>query len=51
MAKTSPTSRSLVELRRLGFTAEKVEQRLPRCFVTKDLFGCIDIVGIRAGGG
>ncbi len=44
----SPTSRSLALLRKLGYTAGVVEKRLPFGRVTVDLFGCIDIAGIRA---
>jgi hypothetical protein len=51
MAKESPTSRALRDLRQLGFIADKVEQRLPKCFITRDLFGCIDIVAVREGVG
>jgi hypothetical protein len=49
MGTTSPTARSLALLRRRGYAAEKVEQRLPRGFVTRDLFGCIDLVACRPG--
>lgn len=51
MAKQSPTSKALQELREQGYLAEKVEQRLPipGKFVTRDLFGVIDIVAMKAG--
>lgn len=51
MAKTSPTQKALRELKAMGYLAEKVEQRLPipGKFVTRDLFGCVDIVGMKAG--
>lgn len=51
MAKQSPTSKALQELREQGYLAEKVEQRLPipGKYVTRDLFGIIDIVAIKAG--
>ena len=50
MATTSPTSRSLQLLRQRGYVAEKVEQRLTfRGYVTRDLFGCIDLLAVRPG--
>jgi len=48
-ASTSPTARSLAELRKRGWPAQVVEQHLPypKPFGTKrDLFGVIDIVAI-----
>ena len=45
----SPTERTLRWLRKQGYTADVVERRLPHSFVTKDLFGCLDIVAIKAG--
>ena len=47
----SPTRRALAEMRALGYVADIVEKRLPipGKFVTKDLYGCIDILGLRAG--
>lgn len=42
----TPTARCLKELRDQGYDAEVVERRLPRCFVTKDLFGFADIIYI-----
>ena len=48
----SPTSRTLAELRGLGFEAGVVERRVPnRWDITIDLFGCIDIVAMREGSG
>lgn len=44
----SPTERTLRWLRKQGYTADVVERRLPHSFVTKDLFGCLDIVAITA---
>jgi hypothetical protein len=44
----TPTARTLARLRADGWTAAVVERRLPRCFISVDLFGCIDIVGIKA---
>lgn len=52
----TPSQRCLVELRRRGWAAAVVERRLPTFaggkmlafgHVTKDLFGCIDIVAVR----
>jgi hypothetical protein len=43
----SPTQRSLKHLRDQGYVAEVVEKRLPHCYITKDLFGFIDILAIR----
>lgn len=45
----SPTTRSLELLRREGWQAQVVEHWIPYCNVRKDLFGCIDVVGIREG--
>ena len=49
MSKTTPTQRTLARLRAEGYTAEVVEKRLPRCFITRDLFGCIDVLAVRPG--
>lgn len=40
------TAHALAECRKRGWDADKVEQRLPRCFITRDLFGCIDILAM-----
>lgn len=48
MAGQSPTSRSMERLRRGGYTVDKVEQRVVK-FVTRDLFGIIDLLAMRAG--
>lgn len=45
----TPTERTLRWLRKQGYTCQVVERRIPHTFVTKDLFGCIDIVAIKAG--
>jgi len=45
----SPTRRTLAWLRSLGYTADVVEQTLPRCFIKRDLFGCFDIVAVKVG--
>lgn len=42
----SPTSRSLAVCRKRGWLADVVERRLPRGFVTQDLFGFIDAVAL-----
>ena len=44
-----PTERTLKWLRKMGYTCEVVEKRLPRSFITKDLFGVLDIVAIKPG--
>ena len=50
MSKQTPTQRSLALLRQRGYWAEKVEQRLTfKGFVTRDLFGCVDIIAVREG--
>jgi hypothetical protein len=46
---STPTARTLARLRELGYRADVVERRLPRCFITRDLFGCIDVVAVRPG--
>jgi predicted RecB family endonuclease len=46
---STPTQRSLDHLRKLGYLAEVVEKRIPKVFITKDLFGFIDIIAIRDG--
>lgn len=46
---TSPVERSLQLLRHEGYIAEVVERRLPRCFITRDFLGCIDIIGCKSG--
>ena len=48
----SPTQRALKHLKALGYQAQVVEQniRIPGKGTSKrDLFNCIDIVGVRAG--
>ena len=44
-----PTERTLIWLRKLGYTCDVVERRVARSLVTKDLFGCLDLVAIRDG--
>lgn len=43
----TPTSRSLAELRALGYTAEVTEKWNPHAMLRHDLFGFIDILAIR----
>lgn len=48
----TPTARALKHLRSLGYTAQVVEQniRIPgKGMFKRDLFNCIDIIGVRAG--
>lgn len=47
---TSPTARTLAECRKRGWHAQVVERRIPKSFVTLDLFGCIDIIAITDNG-
>jgi len=42
----SPNARALAECRRRGWPAQTVEQRIPHTFITRDLFGVIDIVAL-----
>lgn len=44
---TSPTQRSLKHMRALGYVCDIVERRMPFQFVTKDLFGFIDILCVK----
>ncbi len=46
----SPTARTLAECRKRGWTAQVVERRIPKSFVTLDLFGCIDIIALTPSG-
>jgi hypothetical protein len=45
-ASTSPTQRTLAELRKRGWTAQVVERWNPHARVRVDLFGVIDLVAI-----
>lgn len=42
----SPNALSLAECKRRGWPAMTVEQRIPKTFITRDLFNAIDIVAI-----
>lgn len=44
---TSPTQRTLKFMRKNGYLSEVVERRLPRVFITKDLFGFIDVLAVK----
>ena len=46
---TSPTARSLILLRKEGWTCQVVEKFNQFAGVRIDLFGCIDIVAIKTG--
>lgn len=45
---SSPTQRSLAEMRKRGYLADVVERWLPRANVRKDLYGFIDVLCIVA---
>lgn len=45
----TPTARTLALLRDRGYLADVAERWIPRANVRRDLFGCIDVVAIRAG--
>lgn len=42
----TPTARTLAECRKRGWTAQVVEQTIPRTFIKRDLFGVIDIIAL-----
>ncbi len=44
---TSPTQRSLKYMRAQGYVCDIVERRVPFQFVTKDLFGFIDVLCVK----
>ena len=48
MTNRSPTSRSLEYLRKQGYLVDVVERRLAR-YVTKDCFGCFDLLATKPG--
>jgi hypothetical protein len=45
----SPSQRTLALLRKEGFIAQVVEKKIPYSHISQDLFGCIDILAIKAG--
>lgn len=47
--KTSPTQRTLAELRKRGYLAAVVERWNPYARIRQDLFGLIDVIGLREG--
>ena len=47
--ENSPIKRTLARLRKLGYHAGIVERRLPRCFITRDLFGIADVLAVHPG--
>ena len=48
MSKTTPSARSAALLRSEGWLVDTTEKRLPRCFISVDLYHAFDLVGIRA---
>lgn len=44
-----PNTLSLRELERRGYVAAVVEARIPGARISRDLFGCIDVLGVRDG--
>lgn len=51
MAKVSPTQRTLALLRAEGWTAQVVERWIPFARIRKDLFGFVDVLAMKPGGG
>ncbi len=47
-SRTSPTQRTLAELRHRGYLAQVVEHWVPGARVRRDLFGFIDVLAVRA---
>lgn len=45
--KTSPTQRTLAELRKRGYLAAVVEKWNPHAMIRQDLFGLIDVIGVK----
>lgn len=48
MSKPTPCARTIKLLRDEGFQVDVVERRIPRCFISKDLFGMFDLVAVRS---
>lgn len=47
----SPTARTMAELRKRGAVlVDVVERRIPHTFITKDLFGIIDVLAVMPSG-
>lgn len=47
----TPTARAMQDARELGFVAEKVEQKIPKTFITRDFAGFADLILFRPGVG
>lgn len=45
----SPTARTLAELRKRGYMAAVVERWNPHAHIRQDLFGIVDVLGIKEG--
>jgi hypothetical protein len=45
---TTPSGRTAAMLRAEGYTVAFCERRLPGCFTSVDLYGCFDLVAVRA---
>lgn len=45
----TPTQRTLAELRRRGYTCAVVERWNPHARIRQDLFGVVDVLGVREG--
>lgn len=45
--KSSPTVLSLRKMRKEGYNCAIVEKKIPKVFITKDLFGFIDILCVK----
>lgn len=43
----TPTARTLQELRKRGYRCQVVEQTIPKTFIKRDLFGVIDVLGLK----
>jgi hypothetical protein len=50
VSKPTPTTRTLAECKRRGWTAQVVEQTIPYSFIKRDLFGIIDILALTENG-
>lgn len=48
-ASKSPTARSLEALRKDGYLAERVEQRVPVINTSRDFLGIIDLIAVKSG--
>ncbi len=41
-------AKTIAFLRAAGYIAETVEHMIPKCFIRRDLFGCLDILAMHA---